>query len=211
MTDTLTSKHMKYVGYMKVEALEADSISRDLNKGTNDTYTLNSNYTRVDTKWVKINGQKTFSLKPSELGWTDKNYAYRFTYYARPDDLSTFTETKVKNKFTLEGVVKKGDGTFTFNKEDVSRETTLTIKGNLNLNANKQSWYYKEPDSNTWTNGELYWVVDIGGTQINKDMVFRDLIKTGDGITPSTLQDGSLVGIYKGTLLEERTFQIIKT
>lgn len=43
MTDTLTSKHMKYVGYMKVDALEADSISRDLNKGTNDTYTLNSN------------------------------------------------------------------------------------------------------------------------------------------------------------------------
>lgn len=210
MTDTLTSKHMKYVGYMKVEALEAYSISRDLNKGTNDTYTLNSNYTRVDTKWVKINGQKTFSLKPSELGWTDKNYAYRFTYYARPDDLSTFTETKVKNKFTLEGVVKKGDGTFTFNKEDVSRETTLTIKGNLNLNANKQSWYYKEPDSNTWTNGELYWVVDIGGTQINKDMVFRDLIKTGDGITPSTLQDGSLVGIYKGTLLEGKNISDYK-
>ncbi|WP_270778562.1 SpaA isopeptide-forming pilin-related protein [Holdemanella biformis] len=210
MTDTLTSKHMKYVGYMKVEALEADSISRDLNKGTNDTYTLNSNYTRVDTKWVKINGQKTFSLKPSELGWTDKNYAYRFTYYARPDDLSTFTETNVKNKFTLEGVVKKGDGTFTFNKEDVSRETTLTIKGNLNLNANKQSWYYKEPDSNTWTNGELYWVVDIGGTQINKDMVFRDLIKTGDGITPSTLQDGSLVGIYKGTLLEGKNISDYK-
>ena len=212
MTDTLTSKHMKYVGYMKVEALEADSISRDLNKGTNDTYTLNSNYTRVDTKWVKINGQKTFSLKPSELGWTDKNYAYRFTYYARPDDLSTFTETKVKNKFTLEGVVKKGDGTFTFNKEDVSRETTLTIKGNLNLHANKQSWYYKEPnkDSNTWTNGELYWVVDIGGTQINKGMIFRDLIKTGDGITPSTLQDGSLVGIYKGTLLEGKNISDYK-
>lgn len=212
MTDTLTSKHMKYVGYMKVEALEADSISRDLNKGTNDTYTLNSNYTRVDTKWVKINGQNSFSLTPSNLGWTNKNYAYRFTYYARPDDLSTFTETKVKNKFTLEGVVKKGDGTFTFNKEDVSRETTLTIKGNLNLHANKQSWYYKEPnkDSNTWTNGELYWVVDIGGTQINKGMIFRDLIKTGDGITPSTLQDGSLVGIYKGTLLEGKNISDYK-
>lgn len=204
MTDTLTSNHMKYVGYMKVEALEPESISSDLNKEKNDTYTLNSHYKTVDTKWVKINGQQSFSLKPSDLGWTDKNYAYRFTYYARPDDLSTFTETKVKNKFTLEGVVKKGDGTFTFNKEDVSRETTLTIKGNLNLTANKQSWYYKEPntDSNTWTNGELYWVVDIGGTQINKDMVFRDLIKTGDGITNSILREGSLVGIYKGTLPE---------
>ena len=209
MTDTLTSKHMKYVGYMKVEALKAESISSDLNKGENDTYTLSSNYKPVDTKWVKIDGQKSFSLKPSNFGW-EENYAYRFTYYAQPDDLSTFTETKVKNKFTLEGVVKKGDGTFKFNKEDVSKETTLIIKGNLNLHANKQSWYYKEPDSNTWTNGELYWVVDIGGTQINKDMEFRDLIKTGDGITQSTLRDGSLVGIYKGTLPEGKNISDYK-
>ena len=211
MTDTLTSNHMKYVGYMKVEALEAESISSDLNKGANDTYTLNSNYKTVDTKWVKIDGQKSFSLRPFDLDWKDKNYAYRFTYYAKPDNLDTFTETKVKNKFTLEGVVKKGDGTITtFDNEDVSRETTLTIKGNLNLTANKQSWYYKEPDSNTWTNGELYWVVDIGGTQINKDMVFRDLIKTGDGITQSNLQEGSLVGIYKGTLPEGKNISDYK-
>ncbi len=206
MTDTLTSNHMKYVGYMKVEALEAEVNSQELQwDEASQNYKLQPTYNAVETKWVKIDGQKTFSLKPSELGWTNKNYAYRFTYYARPDDLSTFTETKVKNKFTLEGVVKKGDGTITtFDKEDVSRETTLTIKGNLNLTANKQSWYYKEPntDSNTWTNGELYWVVDIGGTQINKDMVFRDLIKTGDGITNSILREGSLVGIYKGTLPE---------
>ena len=203
MTDILTSNHMKYVGYMKVEALKAEMNSQELQwDEASQNYKLQPTYNVVETKWVKIDGQKTFSLKPSELGWTDKNYAYRFTYYARPDDLSTFTETKVKNKFTLEGVVKKGDGTFTFNKEDVSKETTLTIKGNLNLHANKQSWYYKKPnkDSNTWTNGELYWVVDIGGAQINKGMVFRDLIKTGDGITESYLREGSLVGIYKGTL-----------
>lgn len=203
---------MKYVGYMKVEALEAESISSDLNKEKNDTYTLNKNYKTVDTKWVKINGQNSFSLTPSNLGWTNKNYAYRFTYYARPDDLSTFTETKVKNKFTLEGVVKKGTGEFKFKQEDVSKETTLTIKGNLNLTANKQSWYYKEPnkDSNTWTNGELYWVVDIGGAQINKGMVFRDLIKTGDGITESILREGSLVGIYKGTLPEGKNISDYK-
>lgn len=212
MTDTLTSKHMKYVGYMKVDALEAEVNSQKLQwDEASQNYKLQSTYNVVETKWVKIDDQNSFSLKPSELGWTNKNYAYRFTYYARPDDLSTFTETKVKNKFTLEGVVKKGDGTITtFEKEDVSRETTLTIKGNLNLTANKQSWYYKEPDSNTWTNGELYWVVDIGGTQINKDMVFRDLIKTGDGITPSNLREGSLVGIYKGTLPEGKNISDYK-
>ena len=211
MTDTLTSKHMKYVGYMKVDALKAEMNSQELQwDEASQNYKLQPTYNVVETKWVKIDGQETFSLKPSELGWTDKNYAYRFTYYAKPDNLDTFTETKVKNKFTLEGVVKKGDGTFKFNQEDVSRETTLTIKGNLNLNANKQSWYYKEPDSNTWTNGELYWVVDIGGSQINKDMVFRDLIKTGDGITNSILREGSLVGIYKGTLLEGKNISDYK-
>lgn len=211
MTDTLTSKHMKYVGYMKVEALKAEINSQELQwDEATQNYKLQPTYNVVETKWVKIDGQKTFSLKPSELGWTDKNYAYRFTYYAKPDNLDAFTETKVKNKFTLDGVVKKGDGAFTFNKEDVSKETTLTIKGNLNLNANKQSWYYKEPDSNTWTNGELYWVVDIGGTKINKDMVFRDLIKTGDGITPSNLREGSLVGIYKGTLKEGKNISNYK-
>ena len=211
MTDTLTSNHMKYVGYMKVEALKAEMNSQELQwDEASQNYKLQPTYNVVETKWVKIDGQETFSLKPSELGWTDKNYAYRFTYYAKPDNLDAFTETKVKNKFTLEGVVKKGDGTFTFNKEDVSKETTLTIKGNLNLTANKQSWYYKEPDSNTWTNGELYWVVDIGGTQINKDMVFRDLIKTGDGITPSNLREGSLVGIYKGTLPEGKNISDYK-
>lgn len=214
MTDTLTSKHMKYVGYMKVDALEAEVNSQKLQwDEASQNYKLQSTYNVVETKWVKIDDQNSFSLKPSELGWTDKNYyAYRFTYYAKPDNLDTFTETKVKNKFTLEGVVKKGTGEFTFNKEDVSKETTLTIKGNLNLKANKQSWYYKEPntDSNTWANGELYWVVDIGGTQINKDMVFRDLIKTGDGITPSNLRQGSLVGIYKGTLPEGKNISDYK-
>ena len=212
MTDTLTSKHMKYVGYMKVEALKAEMNSQELQwDEASQNYKLQPTYNVVETKWVKIDDQNSFSLKPSELGWTDKNYyAYRFTYYAKPDNLDTFTETKVKNKFTLEGVVKKGDGTFTFNKEDVSKETTLTIKGNLNLTANKQSWYYKEPDSNSWANGELYWVVDIGGTQINKDMVFRDLIKTGDGITPSNLRQGSLVGIYKGTLPEGKNISDYK-
>ena len=204
MTDTLTSKYMKYVGYVKVEALEANLTSKELQwDESSKSYILQPTYKTIDTKWVKINGRKSFSLKPSDLdlGWTDKNYAYRFTYYAKPDNLGAFTETTVKNKFSLKGTVKKGNGEFTFNENDVSKETTLTIKGTLNMTAKKVSWYYNEPtkDSGTWPNGELYWVVDIGGTQISKGTVFRDLIKT-DGSVNSYLHDDSLVGIYKGIL-----------
>lgn len=212
MTDTLTSKYMKYVGYVKVEALQANTISSDLNKVTSDTYTSQPTYETVGTKWVKIDGKKTFSLKPSDLGWTKQNYAYRFTYYAKPEELGAFTETKVKNKFTLNGIVKKGNGEFTFNENDVSKETTLTIKGTLNMTAKKVSWYYNEPtkDSGTWSKGELYWVVDIGGTQIAQGTTFRDLIKSDDKITSSYLHDDSLVGIYKGTLPEGKSISDYK-
>lgn len=209
MTDTLTSKYMKYVGYVKVEALEANLTSKELQwDESSKSYILQPTYKTVDTKWVKINGRKSFSLKPSDLdlGWTDKNYAYRFTYYAEPDNLGAFTETTVKNNFSLKGTVKKGNGEFTFNENDVSKETTLTIKGTLNMTAKKVSWYYNGPtkDSGTWSNGELYWVVDIGGTQISKGTVFRDLIKT-DGSVNSYLHDDSLVGIYKGILPNDKS------
>ena len=214
MTDTLTSKYMKYVGYVKVEALRANTILSDLNKITSDTYTLQPTYDTVSTKWVKIDGRKSFSLKPSDLGWTDtdKKYAYRFTYYAKSDNLGAFTETTVKNKFTLKGIVKKGKGEFNFTENDVSKETTLTIKGSLNMKAKKVSWYYNEPtkDSGTWSNGELYWVVDVGGTQIAQGTTFRDLIKTGDKTTESYLHDDSLVGIYKGTLPDGKSISDYK-
>lgn len=214
MTDTLTSKYMKYVGYVKVEALQANTISSDLNKASSDTYTLQPIYETVGTKWVKIDDRKSFSLKPSDLdlGWTGKNYAYRFTYYAKPDNLGAFTATTVKNKCTLKGIVKKGNGEFTFNENDVSKETTLTIKGTLNMTAKKVSWYYNEPtkESGTWSKGELYWVVDVGGTQIAQGTTFRDLIKSDDKITSSYLHDDSLVGIYKGTLPEGKSISDYK-
>lgn len=212
MTDTLISKYMKYVGYVKVEALEVNTISSDLNKVTSDTYTSQPTYDTVGTKWVKIDGKKTFSLKPSDLGWTKQKYAYRFTYYAIPDNLGAFTETTVKNKFTLNGIVKKGNGEFTFNENDVSKETTLTIKGTLNMTAKKVSWYYSEPtkESGTWSKGELYWVVDVGATQIAQGTTFRDLIKSDDKITSSYLHDDSLVGIYKVTLPEGKSISDYK-
>ena len=214
MTDTLTSKYMKYVGYVKVEALEADFTSKELQwDEASQNYKLQPTYTVVETtKWVNIDGKKSFSLKPSDLGWTNQKYAYRFTYYAKPDNLGAFTATTVKNKFTLKGIVKKGNGEFTFNENDVSKETTLTIKGTLNMTAKKVSWYYNEPkkESGTWSKGELYWVVDVGGTQIAQGTKFRDLIKTDDKTTSSYLHDDSLVGIYKGTLPDGKSISDYK-
>ena len=71
MKDTLTpNDKMEYTGYVKVEA-------REYNPNTGE-------YEVKETKWVKIDKLTEFTLKPSELGWTNQNYAYRFTYYATP-------------------------------------------------------------------------------------------------------------------------------
>ena len=80
------------------------------------------------------------------------------------------------------------------------------------MTAKKVSWYYSEPtkDSGTWPNGELYWVVDVGGTQIAQGTKFRDLIKTDDKTTESYLHDDSLVGIYKGTLPDGKSISDYK-
>ena len=74
MKDELTpNDKMQYIGYAKVEAFE-------YNANTNTSNT--STYDVKETKWVKIDGLSLFALKPSELGWTNANYAYKFTYYA---------------------------------------------------------------------------------------------------------------------------------
>ena len=104
MTDTLSSDKMKYIGYAKVEACEYNSDTKE--------------YEVKDTKWVKIDGLSSFTLKPLDLGWSNKNYAYsnknyayRFIYYAKPTD-SNFSEVKVTNTFSLSGKVIRGKNSF---------------------------------------------------------------------------------------------------
>ena len=190
MTDTLSSDKMKYTGYAKVEACE-------YNAKTN-TYDVKG------TKWVKIDGLRSFTLKPSDLGWENVNYAYKFTYYAKPAD-SNFSEVKVTNTFSLSGNVIRGNNSFLLN--GISSRGEVTVSGSYKMNVKKESWYYEEPktDATTWQNGKLYWVIEVSGTEIMKGTYFRDSISRDSGLTDSYLHSDSLAGIYMGTLPEEKT------
>lgn len=191
MKDELTpNDKMTYIGYAKVEACE---------------YNADKNgYDVKETKWVKIAGLSSFKLKPSELGWSDKNYAYRFTYYAIPAN-DDFSSAKVNNKFSLSGkVVKNG---VEFDISNIYSKKEITVSGSFKMNVKKDSWYYEEPKTGatTWQNGKLYWVIEVSGTAILKDTYFRDAISTDSGLTDSYLHSDSLAGIYKGTLPEGKT------
>ena len=190
MTDTLSSDKMNYIGYARVEACEYNATTK--------TYDVK------EIKWVKIDGLRSFTLKPSDLGWKGVNYAYKFTYYAKPAD-SNFSEVKVTNTFSLSGTVIRGNNKFLL--DGISSQGEVTVSGSFKMNVKKESWYYEEPktDATTWKNGKLYWVIEVSGTAILRDTYFRDAISTDSGLTDSYLHSDSLVGIYKGTLPDDKT------
>lgn len=188
LKDALSSDIMHYIGYVKITAYEYDANT--------------NTYKDKESKWVKIDQQKSFELKLAELGWSN-NYGYRFEYYAQTEDLSEIGQIKVTNTFTLNGDVVKGDQTFKFNNKSASQ--TTQVNGFYNLNVNKSAWYYERPIENatTWENGAFYWVIEVNGSAIRKGTQIRDAVVKENNITDSYLRSDSVAGIYQGKLTKQ--------
>ena len=212
MSDQLKSNKMQYVGYVKIEALEETKKAKNLSS-TGDwnahINTLDREYKPKEVKWVKIDGETSFTLRPSDLGWENNKYAYRFTYYAKPVNQDSYGNSKVTNTFTLKGNVVGRNGK-SFEISNISSNKEVTISGNYQMNVKKSSWYYESPkvDSGNWAKGKIYWVVEVSGTAIKKDTIFKDTISKDK--TNSYLHDDSLVGIYKGKLSDDKSITSFK-
>ena len=211
MTDKLNSNKMQYVGYVKIEALEVKQKDSSLSS-TGDyekTNTLGRTYEPKGVKWVKIDGDTSFTLKPSDLGWNNNKFAYRFTYYAKPANQDSYGNSKVTNTFTLTGNVVGRNGK-SFDISNISSNKEVTITGNYQMNVKKSSWYYESPkaDSENWSKGKIYWVVEVSGTAIKKGTIFKDTIVKDK--TASYLYNDSLMGIYKGKLPDDKSITSFK-
>ena len=190
MKDTLDSDKMQYTGYAKVEAYSYNTTTKA--------------YELQGTKWVKIDGLKTFELKPSDLGWSG-NYAYKFTYYAKPVNTDTFSTAIVNNKFELSGnVIREGKN---FDITGIYSQKEVTISGEYRMSVKKESWYYEKTEAGAteWTKGKIYWAIEVSGTAIKGGTYFKDSIVSGSDLTNSILKADSLAGIYKGKLPEGKT------
>lgn len=183
LKDELSSDVMHYVGYVKITPYEYDATS--------------NKYVDQKPKWVKIDNEASFELKLSQIGFPSNNNGYRFEYYAQTKDLSEIGNVEVKNTFSLSGDVK-GDQTFKF--KDVGSSQTIHVKGHYSLSVNKSAWYYEKPQENatSYTNGKLYWVIEVNGTAIREGTQIRDAISKDKGLTDSFLHSDSVAGIYQG-------------
>lgn len=183
LKDELSSDVMHYVGYVKITPCKYDATS--------------NKYVDQKPKWVKIDNEASFELKLSQIGFPSNNNGYRFDYYAQTKDLSEIGSVEVKNTFSLSGDVK-GDKTFTFN--NVGSSQTVQVNGHYSLSVKKSAWYYEKPQENatSYTNGKLYWVIEVNGTAIREGTQIRDAISKDKGLTDSFLHSDSVAGIYQG-------------
>ena len=197
MADEMNPNNMEYVGYVRIDACEYDS-------------TKTNKYPIEETKWVKVDGLNSFKLTPTDLGWTNNKYAYKFTYYAKPVNKENYSTTIVKNDFNLNGdVVGRNGQTHTLN--NIHSQTIVRFSGEYSLNVNKSAWYYEPLSVGSWAKGKLYWVIEVDTSIIKQDTVFRDTIKNKnelaaarDKYTNSYLHDDSFKA-YKGILPEGKT------
>lgn len=182
MTDTLSPDYMQYVGYVKITAYE---------EGKEEP---------VRTKWLDIDEKSSFSLKPSQIGWTENLYWYKFEYYATPKNLGTISKENVTNTFKLDKARRNGQE-FAFG-DAVKSSQTVTITGHYNLNAQKKAWYYEKPEENatTWQNGQLYWIIEVKGSVIKAGTQIKDAIAWDSSATDSFIhpEGESIAGIYIG-------------
>ena len=198
MADSLGSQYMEFVGYVRVEAYTISSNAPG--SGLDDAAAIAnlSSRTPDQTVWVKVDGQTSFSFTPEQIG-LDGTQAYLLTYYAQPTNIDGITQVVVSNRFELTGEV--GIGNFRYVLTGIGAEASVVVAGSNSFAAEKQSWYYEEPQvtAGDFANGALYWVINVDGTILPKGTAIRDVTNAVGG-SAHYIRDTSFVGVYTGNL-----------
>lgn len=198
MDDSLGSKYMKFVGYVRVDAYTISSNAPG--SGLDDAAAIAnlSSRTPDQTVWVKVDGQTSFSFTPEQIGLAGKK-AYLLTYYAQPTNIDGITQVVVSNRFNLSGTV--GIGNIKYALARIGVEASVIVEGGKSFAAEKQSWYYEEPQVTTgdFANGALYWVIKVDGKVLPSGTAIRDVTNAVGG-SAHYIRGASFVGVYTGNL-----------
>lgn len=199
MADSLGSRqYMKFVGYVRVDAYTISSNAPG--SGLDDAAAIAnlSSRTPDQTVWVKVDGKTSFSFTPVQIG-LNGTQAYLLTYYAQPTNIAGITQVVVSNRFNLSGTV--GIGNIRYALAGIRVEASVIVEGGKSFAAEKQSWYYEEPQVTTgdFANGALYWVIKVDGKVLPSGTAIKDVTNAVGG-SAHYIRDTSFVGVYTGNL-----------
>lgn len=199
MADSLGSQYMEFVGYVRVDAYTISSNDAP-GSGLDDAAAIAnlSRRTPAQTVWVKVDGKPSFRFTPEQIRLDGKK-AYLLTYYAQPKNTDGITQVVVSNSFNLSG--KVGIGNIQYELAGIGVEASVIVEGGNSFAAEKQSWYYEEPQvtAGDFANGALYWVIKVDGTVLPKDTAIKDVTNAVGG-SAHYIRGTSLVGVYTGNL-----------
>lgn len=199
MADSLGSRYMQFVGYVRVDAYTISSNAPG--SGLDDAAAIAnlSGRTPDQTVWVKVDGQTSFSFTPDQIGLDGKK-AYLLTYYAQPKNTDGITQVVVSNRFELTGEVVIGNSRYV-GLTGIVAEASVVVAGGNSFAAEKQSWYYEEPQVTTgdFANGALYWVIKVDGKVLPSGTAIKDVTKAVGG-SAHYIRGTSFVGVYTGNL-----------
>lgn len=194
----LGSQYMQFVGYVRVEAYTISGKAPG--SGLDDAAAIAnlSDRTPNQTVWVKVDGQTSFSFKPEQIGLKGRQ-AYLLTYYAQPKNTDGITQVVVSNSFNLSGTVGIGD--IKYELAGIGVDASVIVEGSNSFAAEKQSWYYEEPQVTTgdFAKGALYWVIKVDGKVLPKGTAIKDVTNAVGG-SAHYIRDTSFVGVYTGNL-----------
>lgn len=198
MADSLGSQYMQFVGYVRVEAYTISSNAPG--SGLDDAAAIAnlSSRTPDQTVWVKVDGKPSFRFTPKQIG-LNETQAYLLTYYAQPKNIDGITQVVVSNSFNLSGTV--GIGNIKYALAGIGVEASVIVEGGNSFAAEKQSWYYEEPQvtAGDFANGALYWVIKVDGKVLPSGTAIKDVTNAVGG-SAHYIRGTSFVGVYTGNL-----------
>lgn len=195
--DALTDggKYLQYSGYLEVKYYQT-GIDASISSGTDQTVIQKLMQKTSDkTLYFNIDGMNSFTLIPHIVDSSLGRGAYLLTYYAKPLP-GKFSRETAGNSFSLSGTIfGTGEGR-RFTLPSMQVKANVTVTGSEDYSVNKAGWYYDSADtSDGFTNGKLYWVITIRGTQIPEGMQLHDAPQNA----PNQNMDTSIAGVYFGT------------
>ncbi len=195
--DVLNSQYAQYAGYLQVTAYDTKQAGSD------------PLGTPVESRWLKIDGLRSFQLQLAQIGFPGNSHAYRFKYYVMPVNVGDISKVIVSNTAGFNGPVGR-DGE-TFQVGEFGSRVEVTMQGGHAFEARKYPWFYEKPKATAglWSKGAIYWGIKIDGTELHAGTIIRDFVKKewphherGDMF----FHDDSFVGIYQGKLPDGEQF-----
>ena len=195
--------YLAYKGYLRLDYY-SNGISSTASSDQAAVSELQQG-TPTKTVWLWIDGMTSLSFIASQLDRSLGRGAYLLTYYASPVNVENVSKVVNANTFKLSGnVIGPGDTT-PVTMEGISVNTSVVVDGAVNYSAQKYGWYFDNDPEKTvykddYSNGKLYWVIDVTGSKVPAGTTFIDEPSS------SNIRGTSLAGVYIGTVPDGQLF-----